>query len=81
MPRTIGGIFLKSFFYFRARGEFATIEFYKDRGEFETGDALKTYTLKTTKPYQAGWLNKKTCELLIYKGCLFFALNKLKLWK
>ena len=63
-PVQAEGWFLKHYFYFRARGEYATIEF---ENHF--------YVLTKTEPYMAGWLPKWKCKLLIYKGCIKFILK------
>jgi len=63
-PVQAAGWFLKHYFYFRARGEYATIEF---ENHF--------YVLTKTEPYMAGWLPKWKCKLLIYKGCIKFILK------
>jgi len=63
-PVQAEGWFLKQAFYFRARGELATIEF---------GNHF--YVLTKTEPYMAGWLPKWYCILLIWKGCLKFILK------
>jgi len=63
-PVQAEGWFLGHYFYFRARGEYATIEF---ENHF--------YVLTKTEPYMAGWLPKWICKLLIYKGCIKFILK------
>jgi hypothetical protein len=63
-PVQAEGWFLKQPFYFRARGEWATIEF---------GNHF--YVVTKTEPYMAGWLPKWKCKLLIYKGCIKFILK------
>ena len=63
-PVQAEGWFLGYYFYFRARGEYATIEF---ENHF--------YVLTKTEPYMAGWLPKWICKLLIYKGCIKFILK------
>ena len=74
-PVQSSGWFMGYYFYFRARGSFAAIEFYKNKEEFYTSDALKSLNLKKTDDYKAGWLSKRFCKLLIYKGCLIFLLS------
>lgn len=66
------GWFLNYFFYFRARGNYATIEFYNNKEDFYIGDAVISWYLKETKQYDAGWLSKRVCYFLISKGCLRF---------
>jgi len=63
-PVQAEGWFLKQPFYFRARGEYATIEF---ENHF--------YVLAETEEYAAGWLPKWYCRLLIWKGCIKFILK------
>ena len=71
-PVQAEGYFLGHYFYFRARGEHATIEFSKE----EYGLEVVYYILTKTKPYMAGWLPKWKCRLLIWKGCLKFIIRK-----
>lgn len=73
------GWFLNYYFYFRARGHKATIEFYNDKGDFYIDEPLCYIELRETEGYQAGWLSEKECTKLIYKGCLIFILNKIGL--
>ena len=70
-PVQAEGWFLGHYFYFRARGEHATIEFSKE----EYGLEVVYYILTETDEYMAGWLPKWKCKLLIYKGCLKFILK------
>jgi hypothetical protein len=74
-PVQAEGYFLGYFFYFRARHQSATIEFYNNREDFE-GDiwveSIAHITLKTTEPYEAGWLSKRECTFLVFKGCFLF---------
>jgi hypothetical protein len=72
-PVQAEGWFLGHYFYFRARGEHATIEF----SESEEANVLSAfYVLIKTEEYMAGWLPKWKCKLLIYKGCLKFIFKK-----
>jgi hypothetical protein len=74
-PVQAEGWFLGHYFYFRARGECATIEFAKTQ-EDQEADALSAfYVLSETEEYMAGWLPKWKCKLLIYKGCIKFILK------
>lgn len=75
-PVQAEGWFLGYYFYFRARWSSATIEFYKDKGDFELDIIKKSFVLKQTAKYKAGWISKTLCKWLIYKGCLFFLLHK-----
>lgn len=74
------GWFRGNYFYFRARWDFASIEFCKTEEDWNNDKYLYTnYRLYETKMYKAGWLPKWICTLLIYKGCFLFLINKL--WK
>jgi len=75
-PVQSNGWFLNYYFYFRARGTRATIEFYKNKGDFYLLEPNIEFVLKSTNQYEAGWLNKKLCKFLILKGCLMFLFNK-----
>lgn len=68
-PVQAEGYFLNRYFYFKARYETAVIEFCKSEEMWELGYINTRYTLITTAPYQAGWLPKWKCRLLIWKGC------------
>lgn len=74
-PVQAEGHFLGYFFYFRARWQSARIEFYNDIKDFEEDnfkEILFYTTLKNTRPYKAGYLSKRTCMFLVYKGCFLF---------
>ena len=71
-PVQAEGYFSGHYFYFRARGEYATIEFSKE----EDGPEVAYYILTKTEHYMAGWLPKWICRLLIWKGCLKFIIKK-----
>ncbi len=71
-PVQAEGYFLGHYFYFRARGKYATIEFSK----VESVSEVAYYILTKTKPYMAGRLPKWKCRLLIWKGCLKFMIRK-----
>jgi hypothetical protein len=72
------GWFLGYYFYFRARWSTATIEFYRDKWDFELlNNPVAEYDLKETEEYKAGWLSKRICTFLIYKGCLKFLVKRL----
>lgn len=64
-PVQAEGYFLGYYFYFRSRHTQATIKFYKD-------DNYKSFILKTTPSHRAGWLSKRYCKWLIFKGCFLF---------
>lgn len=64
-----------TYFYFRSRGARATIEFAGSEELWEKDIIEKSYVLKTTKLYKAGWLSHRYCKWLIYKGCLMYLLN------
>ena len=78
-PVQAEGYFLGYFFYFRARYEFATIEFYNNKEDFD-GDAwtnpIVDIVVKTTEEYRAGWLSKKECTFLVFKGCFIFLFKR-----
>jgi hypothetical protein len=69
------GWFLGHYFYFRARGECATIEFAKTQEDQEADILSAFYVLSETEEYMASWLPKWKCKLLIYKGCIKFILK------
>jgi hypothetical protein len=71
-PVQSNGWFLNCYFYFRARGTRATIEFYKDKGDFYLVEPNMEFVLKSTNKYEAGWLSKKECKFLVFKGCFIF---------
>ena len=71
-PVQAEGWFLNYYFYFRARGTKATIEFYKNRDSFDTDEPVNYIELKETEAYQAGWLSEEVCKWLVYKGCFLF---------
>ena len=75
-PVQAEGWFLGYYFYFRARGEYATIEFSKTEAGWENDLIHAFYVLTKTKEYMAGWLPKWRCRLLIWKGCLKFLFKK-----
>lgn len=76
-PVEAEGWFLGYFFYFRARGEQATIEFASSEDAFDRNSITAMYVLIKTDEYMAGWLPKWKCKLLIYKGFLkFLFINK-----
>lgn len=71
------GWFLGYYFYFRARHEFATIEFYNSKEDFELlNNTIAEYDLKETEEYKAGWLSKKECKFLVFKGCFIFLFKR-----
>lgn len=78
-PVQAEGYFLGYFFYFRARHEFATIEFYNKKEDFD-GDAwtkpIADIVVKSTDKYVAGWLSKKECIFLVFKGCVIFLFKR-----
>ncbi len=72
------GWFLNHYFYFRARGSRATIEFYNDKGDFYISEPTANFVLKETPEYVSGWLSKRTCKFLIFKGCFKFLISSTK---
>lgn len=78
-PIQAEGYFLKNYFYFRARYNRVTIEFSKTEIYTYMDVIEKSYTLlKTPLPYDAGWLPKWKCRLLIYRGCFKFLIYKIQ---
>lgn len=76
-PVQAEGYFMKHYFYFRSRYSQATIEFTRTETDWEYGRTAAEYVLYTTKEeYEAGWLPKWICRLLIWKGCLMFMLKR-----
>jgi len=71
-PVQAEGYFLNYYFYFRARHQHATIEFYKNKADFETMQYNYKFYLKKTSEYMAGWLSKAECTFLVFKGCFLF---------
>lgn len=73
-PVQADGIFLGYYFYFRSRYELSTIEFYRDRKDWnQLRYAINYFELKEYKDeYEAGYISKKLARRLIYKGCLKF---------
>lgn len=71
-PVQSNGWFFNYYFYFRARGTQATIEFYKDKGDYYLYEPNIIFILKSTNQYEAGWLSKRLCKFLILKGCTMF---------
>jgi hypothetical protein len=69
------GWFLGHYFYFRARGKWATIEFAKTEEDQEKNIISAFYVLTETEEHAAGWLPRWYCRLLIWKGCLKFILK------
>jgi hypothetical protein len=64
------GYFLGYYFYFRARHELATIEFYNKKEDFCREEPIYYFILKETSQHRAGWLSKRESMYLIFKGCL-----------
>ena len=55
------GHFLGYYFYFRARGEHATIDFAKTENNWKKWEYVKEYELYTTTYPKARYLNKYFC--------------------
>lgn len=80
-PIQAEGQFLGHYFYFRARGKQATIDFSKTETDWDYGRCVAEYVLfNTEEEYAAGWLPRWICRILIWKGCLKFIFNKNR-WK
>lgn len=61
-PVQAEGYFLNYFFYFRARNQLATIEFYNKKEDFDSDDwtnPIVDIILKSTSKHKAGWTSKK----------------------
>jgi hypothetical protein len=72
-PVQAEGWFLGYYFYFRSRYTQATIEFSKTEAGWENDLIHARYLLATEPgPYEAGWMPKWKCRLLINLGCLLF---------
>ena len=73
------GWFLGYYFYFRARYDYASIEFSHSE-EFWDNDLIhaRYILLRTEGQYSAGYLRHWICKLLIYKGCIKFLVKKNK---
>lgn len=79
-PVQAEGWFLGHYFYFRARGNKATIEFSKTEEAWENNSTHTRYRLyRTKKAHNAGWLPKRMCRVLIWQGCLRFLLKGIKI--
>jgi len=72
VPIQSEGYFLGKYFYFRARGERAYIEFAKDENHWDHNMLICRYTLARTKDHMAGWLPKWYCWYLIFKGFVWY---------
>ena len=73
-PVQAEGYFLGHYFYFRSRGSAARIDFAKTEECWEKDNLIASFDLYHTESLVgAGWLDKKFCVWLIYKGCLKFS--------
>lgn len=79
-PVQAEGYFINYYFYFRSRWNTATIEFSKTQAGWDNDLIHARYVLANVGTYEAGWLPKWRCMLLIWKGCLkfLFKINKNK---
>lgn len=78
-PIQAEGWFMGYYFYFRARGKQATIDFSKTEMDWDNQRCIAEYVLFDTEDeYAAGWLPKWVCRLLIWKGCLRFLFKRNK---
>ena len=77
-PVQAEGWFMGYYFYFRSRYETATIDFAHSETDWETGKEIVSYKLCKTDAFEAGWLDKKKCERLIWWGCLKFMFKRKK---
>ena len=79
-PVQADGYFLGYYFYFRARGFRATIEFSLTEAGWHNDLIHGRYNLwETRDPYSAGWLPTWFCELLVYWGCVRFLFKRKKM--
>lgn len=78
-PVQAEGYFLKYYFYFRARGNKAILEFSKTEAGWDNDLIHARYTLcRTRSRIKAGWLPKWYCRFLIWVGCLRFLFKRHK---
>lgn len=66
------GLFLGYFFYFKARGRYAFIEFSKDESDWIENKTEADYILQEFEKEVAHALKLWSCRLLIWKGCWKF---------
>jgi hypothetical protein len=75
-PVQAEGWFLGYYFYFRARGNEAIIEFSLTEAGWENDLIHGRYMLhRTTIDHYAGWLPNWYCKLLFWMGCIRFLLK------
>ena len=77
-PVQAEGWFMGYYFYFRSRWETATIDFACSETDWENGKEIVSYKLCKTDEFEAGWLDKKKCERLIWWGCIRFIFKRKK---
>ena len=65
-------LFKNNFFYFRSRGEWATIEFARSEEDFDQDNIYVKIILLETALHRAGWLPKWFCTVLVWWGCAKF---------
>ena len=76
-PVQADGWFLGYYFYFRARGNKATIEFSLTEAGWDNDLIHGRYVLhRTIKDHYAGWLPKWYYRILVWKGCIKFLFKK-----
>lgn len=72
-PVQAEGWFIGYYFYFRGRNNKAVIEFSKTEEGWKNDSIQARYVLRITQgEYGAGWIPKRICRLLIWKGCAKF---------
>ena len=73
-PVQADGIFLGYYFYFRSRHELSTIDFYKNKEDWENlhPSVLYLEVKKNYYQYMAGYISRRLAKWLIFKGCLMF---------
>jgi hypothetical protein len=77
-PVQAEGWFLGYYFYFRSRWDNANIQFSKSEYAWERHFLIAKYNLLNTDMYEAGYLPKWKCRLLINIGCFLFIFKILK---
>jgi len=75
-PRFATGLFLGHFFYFKARGYYASIEFSKTESDWADNKTEADYILQEFDQQIAHALKLSRCRLLIWKGCWKFLTNQ-----
>jgi hypothetical protein len=81
-PVQADGRFLGYYFYFRSKWDLSTIDFYKNKEDWENLYPSVLYLeVKKHRPFIAGFISNKEAKRLIYKGCFLFFIYKLVIKK